>query len=88
MVILARKFFVVSIGALVYGQPRFAAIITTISLFMAFVMHKAYSPYRSNSALNTIPGGSEPAAPKAKGKAMKYVCFPCWHRRLLRRAWC
>ena len=72
LVILARKFFVVAIGALVYGQPKFAAVITAVSLFIAFVLHKAYNPYRSNSALNTVPGAVDTAPKKANGKALKY----------------
>ena len=42
LVILSRKFIVVIIGGLVYGEPRFAAVFTAISLFIAFVLHKAY----------------------------------------------
>ncbi len=49
LVILSRKFVVVIIGGLVYGEPKFAAVFTAISLFVAFVLHKAYSPYRTST---------------------------------------
>jgi hypothetical protein len=57
LVILIRKFTVVVIGALIYGKPQFAAVITTVSLFVAFVLHKSYNPYRTSSALEDLPTG-------------------------------
>jgi hypothetical protein len=76
LVILVRKFVVVIIGALVYRKAKFAAIITAVSLFVAFVLHKAYSPYRSGSALSDIPGGDtllNMAPKKSKLKSVAYV---------------
>ena len=70
LVILARKFLVVIIGALVSGQPRFAAVITTVSLFVSFVLQKAYTPYRVSSGADSILG-----APPGSGKLrLRCVC--------------
>jgi hypothetical protein len=46
LVILLRKMLVVSVGAVAYSKPLFAATATVIVLFVSYVMHKAYEPYR------------------------------------------
>ena len=57
LVILARKFVVVSIGALVSNEPQFAAVITTVSLFVAYVLQVAYNPYRTSNGFSALPNG-------------------------------
>ena len=66
LVILARKFIVVAIGALVSGQPRFAAVITTVSLFVAFALQKAYLPYRASNGMGALPLGDSVSTGKVK----------------------
>ncbi len=61
-------------GALIYGKPQFAAVITTVSLFIAFVLHKAYNPYRTSSALDDLPTGDAPPSSVApKTSKLKYA---------------
>ncbi len=68
LIILIRKFAVVAIGATAYGYPLFAVAITTVSLFIAFVLQKAYNPYRSNSVMDSTPALGDLTSGKSKLK--------------------
>ncbi len=60
---------------MVYGQPKFAAVITAVSLFIAFVLHKAYNPYRANTAFSLASEllGRDITPTDTKKKKAKYV---------------
>ena len=77
LVILMRKFVVVMIGGLVYGEPRFAAVFTTVSLFIAFVLQKAFDPYRVNTdplAMLAANSGDTTLVDPNKKSSTRYVC--------------
>jgi hypothetical protein len=62
----------------VYNRPAFAAVITTVSLFVAFVLQKACNPYRAATGVimsDTL--GRDVPIPMLSGKT-KLKCVPLW----------